>query len=354
VAVWLWLGFHAAPARAHAIGLSRGDYQLRADGLELELAFARPDLLAALPALDEDRDGSLDASELARGSAALARFMLDGWTVARDGRACLGSVQTAELSEADGLCARVSFACRASAAPTRVELGFLRSMSRGHRHHAQLSNGLRSSEAIHFGPGARFELGPFEATEPSAPAASLPRERLGYLRMGVEHILGGADHIAFLVALMLGTARPLRMLRVVTAFTISHSLSLALVALEWFTPSTRWVEPLIALSVAYVGVENLRAAQPRHRELVSFGFGLVHGLGFGGALRDIRLTPSEIPSALALFNGGVELAQLSLIFALWPLLVRMRRASWFTRRALPACSLSLVACGLLWFATRLT
>jgi len=352
MAAWLWLCLHADTALAHAIGLSRGDYQLRESGLEAELVFARSDLIGALPALDENRDGNLDSLELETGAALLAEFVSSGWTVVQDGKTCLHRAKPARLTEGDGLLTQVSFHCQASSRPLSVELGFLRSMGHGHRHHAELSNGLAHSVAIYFGEHAHFGLGPFEATSRPSAATGRALEKLGYLRMGFEHILAGADHIAFLLALVLGTSRPLRLLRVVTAFTLAHSLSLALVALGWFAPSTSWVEPAIALSVAYVGVENLRSREPKQREFVSFGFGLVHGLGFGGALADVRLTPNEIPSALALFNVGVEFGQLLLVLALLPLLAWMRKTSWFAHRALPACSLALAACGVLWFAAR--
>ena len=109
------------------------------------------------------------------------------------------------------------------------------------------------------------------------------------LKLGIEHILTGADHLVFLLGLLLvaGGWRPL--LGVVTAFTVAHSITLALAALSIFAPSPRLVEPAIALSIAYVGVENLLNPDARQRWRITFPFGLVHGFGFAGALRAIAL-----------------------------------------------------------------
>src|SRR5262249_52185453 len=116
-----------------------------------------------------------------------------------------------------------------------------------------------------------------------------------YLALGVEHIFTGYDHIAFLFGLLViagaaGLRRGARQgLAVVTAFTLAHSVTLIASALGFLALSPRLVEPAIAVSIAYVGVENLVVARPRLRWLITFGFGLVHGFGFASVLREIGL-----------------------------------------------------------------
>src|SRR5205823_3160061 len=151
-----------------------------------------------------------------------------------------------------------------------------------------------------------------------------------FLLLGIEHIFTGYDHIAFLLGLLLlgGTFREL--VKVVTAFTVAHSLTLALATLEVARIGPRIVEPLIAASIVYVAVENLwalrseapRAAALRHRWLLTLGFGFVHGFGFADALQKLHLPRSGIAAALFTFNLGVEVGQLCIVAAAFPLLSR--------------------------------
>jgi hypothetical protein len=147
-----------------------------------------------------------------------------------------------------------------------------------------------------------------------------------YLVLGVEHIFTGYDHLSFLFGLLViaaagGLRRGARqVLQVVTAFTVAHSLTLIASALGWVALRPRLVEPAIALSIAYVGVENLVRPAPRHRWLLTFGFGLVHGFGFASVLREIGLPSEGLVWSLLSFNVGVELGQLTVVVAVLPLL----------------------------------
>ena len=125
-----------------------------------------------------------------------------------------------------------------------------------------------------------------EAEAPGTPP--LPGFR-GYARLGVEHILTGIDHLLFLLGLLVACRRFRTVAAIVTCFTVAHSVTLALAALDVVTLSSRVVEPLIAATIVFVGVENLiRGDEPKGRWLLTFAFGLLHGLGFAGALKDDR------------------------------------------------------------------
>src|SRR5262249_22694543 len=143
------------------------------------------------------------------------------------------------------------------------------------------------------------------------------------------------------------------LLWVVTAFTLAHSLTLALASLGAVSISSRIVEPAIALSIAYVGVENLFASGVEKRWRITFPFGLVHGFGFAGALTEVGLPRAELPAALVMFNVGVELAQAAALVVAVPLVLRLRRLDWFARRAVPAISLGIVVVGVAWFVGRM-
>jgi hydrogenase/urease accessory protein HupE len=134
-----------------------------------------------------------------------------------------------------------------------------------------------------------------------------------YIVLGVEHILGGIDHLLFVASLLFLVGFRRRLIATITAFTLAHSLTLACSVLGWITLRSPPVEASIALSIVLVAAESLRERETLARRLpalVSFLFGLVHGLGFAGALKDVGLPQSHLPLALLCFNVGVELGQL--------------------------------------------
>ncbi len=160
-----------------------------------------------------------------------------------------------------------------------------------------------------------------------------------YTVLGVEHILEGADHLLFVLGLLLlvstPTVRVKPLIQTVTAFTVAHSLTLGLATLGFVNVPSRPVEAAIALSIVFLAMEVVRGWQGQesltHRQpwLVAFGFGLLHGLGFAGALADVGLPQAEIPIALLFFNVGVEVGQLLFVAvvlaARWLLLRRPRQ-----------------------------
>ena len=185
------------------------------------------------------------------------------------------------------------------------------------------------------------------------------RSALLYLRLGVAHILTGADHLAFLMALLLATAaRPGRAIRgaigICSAFTVAHSITLALQVLRPGLVPTRWVEPAIAFSVAFVAVENLLPRPPRGRLLLVFAFGLIHGLGFASALREIGLPRRGLVLALIAFNLGVELGQLLVVCLALPIFVAAarRNPSRYERFGLRLGSAAVALLGLAWLVSR--
>lgn len=158
-----------------------------------------------------------------------------------------------------------------------------------------------------------------------------------YVVLGIEHILLGPDHLLFVLGLVLLVANLHDLLWTITAFTAAHSLTLALAVLGVLTLPSPPVEACIALSLVLVAFELTRPAGTptlarRKPWLVAFAFGLLHGLGFAGALRDVGLPPDRVPLALVGFNVGVELGQLAFVAALLPLRWLLGRApSWLQR-----------------------
>jgi hypothetical protein len=189
-----------------------------------------------------------------------------------------------------------------------------------------------------------------------------------YLQAGFDHIVSGPDHIVFLVGLLLPGGSILSLFRTVTAFTIAHSLTLSLAATGSFVPSSRLVEPLIALSIVAIAVENLRALHlgdaseskikshaPRDwRPLAAFAFGLVHGFGFAGALLEVGLPVQSLWIALASFNLGVEFGQASIVVCLAPIILFARRKnSRIYLKFARVFSVLIALIGAVWFAARM-
>ena len=175
-----------------------------------------------------------------------------------------------------------------------------------------------------------------------------------FVPAGIHHILIGPDHLLFLVGLLLlgGSLRQLAF--VVTAFTIAHSLTLSLAALNLVTPPARLIEPAIALSIVYVGADNLMVSGGRDiRAWIAFAFGFVHGFGFASVLREMDLPRRALGWSLFSFNAGVEIGQLIVVVAVAGALAALRsRSEVAGRRLAVAGSIVVIAAGTFWFIQR--
>ncbi|MBI3857440.1 MAG: HupE/UreJ family protein [Planctomycetes bacterium] len=147
-----------------------------------------------------------------------------------------------------------------------------------------------------------------------------------FLLWGMHHILIGYDHIAFLLALLLGAKKLGEMVRVVTSFTVAHSLTLLLAALDRIRIAPAVTESLIALSIVYVAAENYFIKNARHRWVLTFAFGLVHGLGFSSVLRERLQDLESVGVPVVFFNLGVEFGQLAILLVMFPVLFWIRKA----------------------------
>ena len=183
-----------------------------------------------------------------------------------------------------------------------------------------------------------------------------------YVTIGVGHILpGGVDHILFVLALLLGSTRLRSLVLQVTMFTLAHSVTLGMAAAGWLSLNSAWVEALIAISIAFVAVENLvPKLAPKSRLPVVFLFGLLHGLGFAGFFGQLRLPDNQFFAGLIGFNVGVEIGQIG--FLLLALAITVRVRDWLGRTettdnyrhyvVVPA-SIAIALIGLVWTVERL-
>jgi len=172
---------------------------------------------------------------------------------------------------------------------------------------------------------------------------------------GIYHIFTGPDHILFIVGLLLAGGSLTRLLTIVTAFTIAHSITLSLAVLNVVNLPPRLIEPAIALSIIYVGVDNLMVGTTGRdfRALIAFAFGLVHGFGFAGVLREFGLPPQALGWSLFAFNFGVEIGQACIVMVAATLLSAIRaRSKLLGLRVLQIGSVVVILAGGYWFIQR--
>jgi len=176
-----------------------------------------------------------------------------------------------------------------------------------------------------------------------------------YLVIGFQHILPlGTDHILFIVGLFLLSSRVAPLLLQITAFTVAHTLSLALSMLDVIRLSPSVVEPLIALSIVYVAIENILTNRIRTwRIAIVFAFGLLHGLGFAGLLQDIGVAPGRFMTSLIAFNVGVEFGQLAVVAICFLAVAWWAQRTWYRSRIVIPASSAIALIGAFWVFERL-
>ncbi len=203
-----------------------------------------------------------------------------------------------------------------------------------------------------------YEFAPIGPSEirlpPPSAAARFWTTAWDFLRWGMHHIFIGYDHIAFLLALLLASRSMVEMVRIATSFTVAHSLTLLLAALDVIRMSPRVTESLIAASIVYVAVENFWLKEGRYRWILTFAFGLVHGVGFSSVLKERLAGSPGILVPVVSFNLGVELGQIAILLVAYPFATWVRRGSEERRRKLLVWgSGAIFVLGLTWLVERL-
>jgi hydrogenase/urease accessory protein HupE len=342
-------------AEAHAIGLSSGEYTASDASLKVKLSFARGEVAGLAPAIDADRDGHLSALEVNSARSLLETKIISRISVKGDAADCKGTLTDAALTEQDGLLVEGRYECASAKSGFEVDAVLLNDLPHGHRHIARAISGDATHDEVLYRDHRSMRV-PAGGEAQAKPAPKLDHETSGgafsFFKMGIEHILTGYDHLVFLLGLVLARGRVRQLVGVVTAFTVAHSISLALAAFGVWAPSPRIIEPAIALSIVYVGIENFFVKDASKRWRITFPFGLIHGFGFAGALQEINLPRAQIPGALLSFNLGVEAGQLAVMAIVLPIIFSLRKQDWFEPRAVRVVSGAVAVAGGIWFVLR--
>jgi len=343
----------AAPAclHAHDPGLSALTLRLERSTLAVTVTLARADA-EALVALDTNRDGRLTPEEFNPARPELELAAVDALKISLDETNVEPTGISVQLGVGDEVNLQLAFPRRAGT-QLRVQSALLAGLPRGHRQYAVLLDGQGSVMAERILDANHAVL---EASLKDDPNAAAPPSSFGqFLLLGIEHIVTGYDHLIFLLGLLIVGGSFRSSVKIITAFTVAHSVTLALATLDVIRLPASVVEPLIAVSIMYVGVENIVRRDLRWRWALAFAFGLIHGCGFASVLRELGIgaTGKGVASPLLSFNLGVELGQISIAALVLPLIWKLKQRASFERRYVPAGSAFVSLAGGYWLVERL-
>lgn len=352
LAAFFALAASAGGAAAHTSSTAYLSLETGPSGAELSIELALRDLEPAL-GLDADGDGAITWGELSARQPELEAFVAGGVALRAGEAACAlapGALLVDRRDDGAYAVLRAQAVCPGGGAPDALEYGLLFEMDPTHR--AVLRWGAEGGAAALSPERRRFD---------AAGGTSVLGAARGFFETGLHHIAVGLDHVLFLLIVLLpiaATAPEARraalgeLLRIVTAFTLAHGASVTLAAVGAVTLPGRLVESAIALTIVLTAADNLRPFLPGPRWATAFGFGLIHGLGFAGALGPLGLPGAELAVALIGFNLGIEAGQLLIaagfLACAWPAVSASERA----RALLPVGSVAASGIGLFWLAER--
>jgi hydrogenase/urease accessory protein HupE len=341
-------------AKGHDPGLSSLTIRQRTNGLEATLTLAVKDAVQ-LVELDEDHDGIVTQAEFARSRPQLEAAVERQVVITAAEKVIKNKSVHSRLDENNNVEVLLNFDAVAFS-NLEIQSKLIASLPLGHRQYLQIQNstGQTLLERLLSATTDRATV-----QVPHTDANTVALEAVGsftnFLSLGVKHILTGYDHLLFLFGLLLVARGFFSSLGIITSFTIAHSITLAVATLHLVQIPSRIVEPLIAASIVFVGIENLwRGDIPTARRMVAFGFGLIHGFGFASALREAGIGSGTGGILLPLFsfNLGVELGQIMVAAAALPIIWKLRENPMFIARWAPACSAAVVLLGSFWFVQR--
>jgi len=352
----------AAAAQAHVASTGFLDVTARGAVLQGSIELAVRDVELAV-GVDANGDGSITWGELRAAEPRLTRYLAEHLTLAADGSDCALRFGHLEVNgRVDGNYAWVPFEGRCARVSARLKIGYhvLAGIDPSHRGLLRLGAGDSVQTAV-LDPAAR-------ATALTPGHAAPWRAFAGYFQAGVWHIWSGIDHLLFLLSLLLpavlarhggrwepvAAARPacISILKVVTAFTLAHSITLSLAALGVLRLPARLTESVIAASIVVAAVNNIFPLVTEARARIAFAFGLLHGFGFASVLTEMGLPEGARLISLLAFNCGIEAGQLAVVLAVMPAVYALRRVEIYRRTLLPWGSGAIATVALGWLAQR--
>ena len=331
----------ARVASAHQAGLSTVFVDLGTNRITAQLIVFWQELEGAVP-LDGNRDRALSDNEFSAAKSRLLKLGETALSLESDGRMlALTSPVKVQRDDTNG----VHFTLTFESVPTRVLTIHSEIIAELQPGHSQIvtvrsASGTALGEAVLQRGKPSVDI-PLFALKEKKPVSAARQ----FLLLGLEHIITGWDHLAFLFGLLAVGGKLRDAVKIITSFTIAHSLSLALATLNLVNIPSHIVEPLIAASIIYVGFENIVRTNFSRRWMLTFAFGLIHGCGFASVLRELGLgsNGSSVVTPLVCFNLGVEIGQLAIAALLLPLIWKLKAL--FPKRWIPATAVGLILIG---------
>ena len=258
-----------------------------------------------------------------------------------------GTIETSDVETINGrLFAVVDLTYKLDHKPEKLVLNyhmFLDDTDPSHANYATVKLDGEQQEAVLSYESRELEIG----------EVSFIKNITQFFILGLEHIFTGYDHILFIISLLFGAKTVKNIFSLVTAFTIAHSVTLVLATLDIVQLPGRFVESAIALSIIYVALINIFNPDSKHQPWLAFAFGLIHGFGFAGILAEMRLDGSHLASSLLSFNIGIEMGQLIIVSAAFPILLWLKKLTFKpVKWVIPGTSVAIFAFGLVWFIER--
>jgi len=335
---------------AHDPGLSAAEVKLEGNKAVARLTFAR-DEIAMIAPMDADRDGRVTQPEFEAVEGSLKSLAKESFALSVAGEEASPAAVAVGLDESGAVHFDLEFHLPPGS-KLRLRSLLIDKLPRGHRQFLALrdAEGNTLGQRMLDAANNSFELD--LATLPIS--RTRPHAFWGFLPLGVEHILLGFDHLAFLFALLIAGGTLREAAKIITSFTVAHSITLALATLEVINFPAGVVEPLIAASIIYVGLENVLRREIERRWLLTFAFGLVHGFGFASALKELGVGAGvKAVAPLLSFNLGVEIGQIAVAALVLPLIWKLRQRPQFVIHYAPACSILVALAGGYWLWNRL-
>lgn len=343
----LW-GF-SGPAQAHWADMAAVDMRLDTTGVQASLTLATPFVEFA----DSDGDGSLSAPELEAHRTEIIRLLNDKVVLRNEHEAvplsavAIGQRQ-GEFAQRDNM-STLELTWRFEHSPQQVDFNYGLFPEDAPNAHCLLNLHNRLAEPAQV---RALVLKP-QQSQTTLNAATGLQQFTSFVELGLEHIVTGYDHLLFLLALLLAGGSLWYLLKIVTAFTLAHSITLSLAVMGWVYAPSRLVESLIAASIIYVVLVEVLWKRKETPWYIVFGFGLIHGLGFANILKDMALPGDQLLIALLSFNLGIELGQLAIVLVLWGIIALLNQKSeTLYPKIQTACAIGILLMSSYWFVER--
>lgn len=345
-------------ALAHPPGLSSTDITIKPDTMDVKVTFAVQDI-EAFVTMDTDGDAEVTASELDTAKPGIASYVASELKIMVDEKEAEAS-QGSKVNFDNQNNAVIELIMPGAAANTiGIESRLLSKLPEGHKEYVTIKDevGHELGKKMLTRMDNTLQISVKANASQSATESHSTSTFVDFLKLGIEHILTGYDHLLFLFSLLVVTHSFWPAIKIITFFTIAHSITLALAGLNIVDIPSSIVEPLIAATIVYVGLENIvrkDKVTTRQRCILTFFFGLIHGFGFASVLREMGISSIETGILVPLFsfNLGVELGQITVAALVLPLIWWLHGKAQISKYLVPVGSVLICLAGGYWLLER--